>query len=634
MIPAKLSASELTQFISFIVAILIISFIYSFGLNGPLLLDDISNLTPIVNINGDYDQAIKVVKLNSSGITPFSRALPTLSFVITSLLHGDNFWAFKFHNLLTHFACALLILLLIRKLLVEFGSLTELKSTWCAISVSFIWLIHPLHVSTVLYSVQRITQVSALFVLLTLCIYLYARFSRSNSTKATLYFIAFPIGALLGLMSKENAALIFVYILLINFLILGQRRSIKTGKLDKVFIWLFCYTPLLIGSIIFIVKADSFMSSYAVRTFTMEERLLNQIFFVAFYLKQLIFPQLSKMGLFFDDITIYRKLSSELIALLFMHVMLISVGLWALFRGKIWALFLLLFYTGHLVESTIIPLELAFEHRNYFPSIGIFAACAYLIIANLSNIKALALLSIISLFWGALLFLRVGYWSNEHEWEKTNLVYHPLSKRTHMSYLAYLAYHGLKDELIEHQTTAEKLFKDEPNFIMLRLSRECVLSNDATAGKESLETVEHLLLKHGFTIQRVTVFSNLILNQTRNKCSNMNYKDMIPIARNLIDKEIKSQRTINLPYLYSGLATLVLVDGNFIQAKDYFMNAYELSNEPLYLFSAVESLLQNKALTDKADALLKTSIANGDFDKELYIDRINVIKEIISNNQE
>ena len=30
------------------------------------------------------------------------------------------------------------------------------------------------------------------------------------------------------------------------------------------------------------------------------------------------------------------------------------------------------FFVGHTVESSIISLELVFEHRNYFPAIGLF----------------------------------------------------------------------------------------------------------------------------------------------------------------------------------------------------------------------------------------------------------------------
>ena len=83
---------------------------------------------------------------------------------------------------------------------------------WLALLTSALWLLHPLHVSTVLYAVQRMAQLSTLFTLAGL--YVFARYrsrwavagaSPGDVLACLLWLFLFT---LLAAFSKENGVLL------------------------------------------------------------------------------------------------------------------------------------------------------------------------------------------------------------------------------------------------------------------------------------------------------------------------------------------------------------------------------------------------------------------------------------------
>jgi uncharacterized membrane protein YhfC len=92
------------------------------------------------------------------------------------------------------------------------------------------------------------------------------------------------------------------------------------------------------------------------------------------YLSLLWLPRPFSSGLFNDQYAASTSLIhplSTLWALLAM-VALISGAWWFRRRYPAWSLAVLFFFAGHLLESTSIPLELYFEHRNYVPAMLMF----------------------------------------------------------------------------------------------------------------------------------------------------------------------------------------------------------------------------------------------------------------------
>ena len=88
-----------------------------------------------------------------------------------------------------------------------------------------LWIVHPIQVSTVLYVVQRMTLLASLFVLLGIVGYLFGRQLHTEGAKATgilLMTVSPLVGAVLGLLSKENGVLLYAYLGVIELFLLHK----------------------------------------------------------------------------------------------------------------------------------------------------------------------------------------------------------------------------------------------------------------------------------------------------------------------------------------------------------------------------------------------------------------------------
>jgi tetratricopeptide (TPR) repeat protein len=112
---------------------------------------------------------------------------------------------------------------------------------------------------------------------------------------------------------------------------------------------------------------------------------------------------------------------------------LLATGLWLIRRQPLVSLGILWFFAGHILESTIIPLELVHEHRNYLPDFGIILAVA----AVLANIRLQRLAPVIHVAAAVLLlvvyasttWLRSAQWSDNINHAIYEAKHHPNSTR-------------------------------------------------------------------------------------------------------------------------------------------------------------------------------------------------------------
>src|SRR3546814_2498510 len=95
---------------------------------------------------------------------------------------------FKATNLLIHLLNTLLVFVLARQLL---GLAKCDKPLIAATLCAALWALHPMQVSTVLYVVQRMTELAALFSLLGLICYVHGRSEEHTSELQSLMRISF-----------------------------------------------------------------------------------------------------------------------------------------------------------------------------------------------------------------------------------------------------------------------------------------------------------------------------------------------------------------------------------------------------------------------------------------------------------
>jgi len=238
---------------------------------------------------------------------------------------------------------------------------------------TFLWATHPLQVTSVTYIVQRMASMAGMFYIMAIYFYLKGRRQETEDRRQKrVFFVLCGIAALLSFASKENAAMLPVSLFLFDlFFIQGVTRE----NLKYHFKILIIPVMILLGLGLFYIQVDiaSIIEAYNDRPFTPLERLLTQPRIILFYLSLLFYPIDSRLT-FLYDIDISKSLFMPITTLpsILIIFAIIGVALWICQKRALIAFCILFFFVNHLIESSILPLELIYEHRNYIPSMLLF----------------------------------------------------------------------------------------------------------------------------------------------------------------------------------------------------------------------------------------------------------------------
>lgn len=365
------SSSPILIFTAALMLIVSCFFLYQPGFTGPFLLDDFHVLAPLGYHGGITTlESARTFMFSAEGFT--GRPVSMASFILDDSTWPASPYSFKQTNLLLHTACGLLVFLVIREFLHGFLKLEEYRASVLALIAMAIWLLHPVHVSTVLYVVQRMAILGAFFSLIAVLSYLKLRkaLTEQNALKSAACFALLITSVFVGFLSKENAILCLLFIVVWEFYLLPSDAFNKL-RLKK------SHAFLLIAALSLLVvyaTRDFWGGAYAGRSFTLTDRILLQPAIVGDYLIKLVFPTVSQFNLFdgrFDSSAVSLLNKDYLFGLFFFLVFLGFLITSLLKKWDICAFGLLWFLVFHTMESTILPLELYFEHRNYLPSIGL-----------------------------------------------------------------------------------------------------------------------------------------------------------------------------------------------------------------------------------------------------------------------
>ncbi len=400
---------------------------YSPGLSGPFLLDDWSAL-PKLGAYGPVDNPVTFVSYVTSGIAgPSGRPIALASFLIDAHNWPANPWPFKLTNLLLHLLCGVLLALLLRQLSQAAG-LERRRTVWVGILGAGLWLAHPLFVSTTLYIVQRMAILAALFVFAGLDFYVWGRVRLAGGHRRSGYalmMLGLVGGTFLGFFSKENAALLPLLALVLEFTVLrrldktpelvgpspragkgpvtsihggrkrrlprpgltltptrprqgrGRRKTCPSLPFRAIFLWL----PSIAICAYLLWECRHLTANLPYRGFTILERVLTEARVVVHYLYLLVIPHGGTHGLFTTVTVSHGPLQpwTTLPAILIV-LALVAFALAVRRRLPVLTAAILFYFAGQLLESTTIPLELYYEHRNYLPAALLFWPLAWWIL--------------------------------------------------------------------------------------------------------------------------------------------------------------------------------------------------------------------------------------------------------------
>ncbi len=351
--------------------------VYWPGLDGAFLLDDDINLEGLTSINRAPDAGALFFYIVDGLASNLGRPVSLASFAAQFYAWPHNPEVFKYTNLMIHLLNGLLVFVLARMLLNRLA-FSSRQSHWCALAACAVWLLHPIQISTVLYVVQRMAQLAALFSLLAMILYLkgreyYHRHSPDPGARKRgllLSTAGYGLFGLLGVLSKENAILLPLLILVIEYSIYRDTLKDRTWKLWAA---VFLYLPLAALLVFLLLSFNGYLDAYLFRPFSMLERVLTEARVLMDYLKNIFFIQPSAYGLFHDDYRVSRGLLSPpgtLLALLLIAGLLLTALRIRTRRLMILRFGILWFFAAHVLEASFVPLELYFEHRNYLALLG------------------------------------------------------------------------------------------------------------------------------------------------------------------------------------------------------------------------------------------------------------------------
>ena len=476
--------------------------VYLPGLSGGYIFDDFGNL---VENSALAEQALHAhfwAAVWSSPSSVLHRPLSMFSFAAQMWFTGMDPWPLKLGNVLLHLVNGVLVFLLSRRVL---GWLYQRSDTsWLlppralTLLVTAAWLLAPIQLTAVLYVIQRMESLATLFVLLGLLAWWHGRMRLIQGRVGAWSWIwgGLVVGTVLATLAKETGVMLPVYAFLLDWLVLGfvGRAGAEDRRLWGVFA-LVLFLPSLLG-LAWLLPSIFYGHAYMSRSFDLSQRLWTEGRVMLDYLHWIVAPTPNVLSLYHDDVRVSSGwLQPWTTVASWGLIATLLVSAWFLRRcAPLYALGVAWFFAGQLLVSTILPLELVYEHRNYLPSWGVFVALFGLLSARgvhdperrrvMRLIVISAVVGLVTLYAG-FTALRAQTWGSPFQLAYFEATTHPDSPRANYA-LARLM-----------MVTAASV--DSPSYgmgeqIMQKVTR---LNN---AGLQPFQALIFMALKHGQSV--------------------------------------------------------------------------------------------------------------------------------------
>ena len=575
-----------------VIALLVVTGICYFpGLSGPFLLDDFTNLVRLEYLNGGLSGILLAIFDNTGDL--LNRPLSYASFLINSSHWPSNPYAFKVVNLCLHllvgaFVSAFLFALPLRD--------SRHQNVFCYFVVG-LWLLSPLSVSTVLYVVQRMTILAMLFSMAS--IYCYLRFRIPLSVNRSIWWLlGGGLSVCAAILSKENGILVIPIIVVLEIYLRGIR------EVPRAPYWL--NMGLAFGCILFCIVFSYFViKSYALyewRTYSLIDRLMSQgrILFEYAYLAYI--PDVEKMSLYHDGFQ-WNIANSKLGWGAFWVLHLVVVGLliknWRRYSlmcfGVAW------FYIGHMIESTFIPLEFMFEHRNYFPSLGLFIVAGAVAKSLYSKFELdsdwvkTVLFTAPVLVCSVALTYRAGLWGDEYSMSSKWAYYKHDSERAQYHFVGVLENSGMLEMAHQNMAAAARKY-DRLGFYFRAWRMQCYVATDTAAAVKFPSNERIRAMEHSSEV--ALEFEVLLREWGKGEC----IPERIKNNRDIIDF---IEAVLGMEYLDSKLhykAGMLQNAGDFYKEQGWYTEAADVHMRLFSVQPTVDTALRNADLALKYGA--------------------------------
>jgi Flp pilus assembly protein TadD len=432
--------------------------IYSNTFKAPFVFDD--------NMNIQNNTSIRLGKLTIENIVTAvseshlqSRPIANISFALNYYFHQYNVTGYHVVNVLIHVTTGIFLYFFVKTTLhLPLLHFKDTTATWIASFTVLLWLVHPLHTQSVTYIVQRMNSMASMFYVLSMLLYTRGRLT-SDKRRRWLLFTGCILAGILAIGSKEIALTIPFFLLLYEWYFFQ----------DLSLIWFKKYLISFAGVMVFLaLSALMYMGTETLHNilvvpgdfdFTLTERVLTEFRVVIVYLKLLLFPHPSQLNIDYD-FPLSRSLFDPISTLFALGTIIGMFGL-ALYISKKERLlsFCVLWFFGNLViESSVIMLDILFEHRTYLPSMLLSLLVVTLVVryTKLPWLRVVVLCAV-ALVYAVWTYERNSLWANEIALWSDCVVKSPHKARPHTNLGYALMSQGNLKEAIHHYTEALRI---------------------------------------------------------------------------------------------------------------------------------------------------------------------------------
>lgn len=595
------------------------------GLGGAFVFDDMANLQPWQNL-GDIDTMDDVAAFALSGTGFPGRPLSLLSFLVDDQSWMPDIGALKRTGLAIHLLNACLVFWLsVRLLQLPRIGTPRSRAGLLALAITAIWSLHPIQVSNVSYIIQRMNLLSTLLTLAALLMFVAGRSRLDEQPRLAIAALALACGIVmpLAVLAKENGLLACVYILLIERFFFKSNATLAWRLAKALLLWM----PLLMFLAYCLYTYDFFRMVYPNRTFDSWERLLTQGPVVATYLEKLLLPRFHGSGLYFDNFPVSHSLFDP-VSTLYSWALLFLLMSFAWVTRKKFPLVsfgLFFYFGGHLMESTLIPLELYFEHRNYLPQLGLWIAVAGI----LDHVHRPIAITVTTITSGALIILlslmtrtEAGLWSNPDLQAATWYNENPGSLRSTLSHADYL----IKDGQIEQaMVILGEGQLHHPNSLILDVSRryiDCYLLDKPTVFSDLAVRALHSDHEYASIIMLEKMRASLQdPPDSLRHCHPASRKEIASIYTALL-KNPRYRAAQTNSRLNEYLAEMAVDDRNLNAAIEYYDEAFANKANPIYPYRQAVLLESAGLITPALEYAAKARQALG-VQQHLQIPELN-----------
>ena len=420
--------------------------IYIPGISGDFVLDDFPNIVQNEKLHiHDLDFNSILAASFSSESGPLMRPVSMFTFALNYYISELNPLSYKLFNLAIHLLVGLSLFWLCRLLIDSYERLSNKKVNpnrcfYIPLIITVVWLVSPINLTAVLYIVQRMTSLSALFSILGLCFYIVARRSMIFKEKLNfLFFLLSGFSFIVAIFCKENGALSIFYLICIEVCLLQfiSNSNIPTKTFRRIFLTL-TITPIALIVVWILYDPSYILSGYDHRSFSLSERVLTQTRVLLYYLKWIVAPNITELGLYHDDLPISESILEPFSTLVSaVSILFLLSGSIVLIKFKPLVSFgILFFFSSHILESSVVNLEMMFEHRNYLASFGIIFSVITLIFYSITKLSTKKLAMAILCLWFCALATTTGIRASQWKDANTQAFYeashHPESARANI----------------------------------------------------------------------------------------------------------------------------------------------------------------------------------------------------------